>query len=284
MQMAQQDLSWSIPVMRAGYAGRGLVYLAVAGFSLWAIWHGGQAQSTSSALGQLEATWWGGVLLFLIFLGMFAYALWRLIDAIYDLEAYGSDGEGTVARLGMVVTGLVHLGIGILAFSLLFAGGGGGSGSSIPGAIGWVMQLPGGRWIVGIIGLIVVGAGGYYLRKAWKEEYRQHLRASRFTTRWNPVLKAGVAAQGVVVAIIGLLLIYAAFQAQPSEAGGVGAAFEWLSQQVYGQTLVVAVCIGLLGFAVFCFVNAAYRIIPKVVGDDIETLAARLKAEARAAT
>ena len=29
-------------------------------------------------------------------------------------------------------------------------------------------------------------------------------------------------------------------------------------------------------FAGFCFVNAAYRIVPKVAGDDIETLAARL--------
>ncbi len=42
--MSQHDLSWSIPVMRAGYAGRGLVYLAVAGFSLYAVWRGGQAQ------------------------------------------------------------------------------------------------------------------------------------------------------------------------------------------------------------------------------------------------
>ena len=138
--MSQNDLSWTLPVMRAGYAGRGLVYLVVAGFSLYAVWRGGQAQGTSSALSQLETTTWGGIILFLIFLGMFAYAIWRFIDSAYDLEDYGSDGEGAIARAGMITTGLVHGAIGVLAFTLLFSERSGG-GSSIAEAVGTVMQL-----------------------------------------------------------------------------------------------------------------------------------------------
>lgn len=276
--MTHQDLSWTIPLMRAGYAGRALVYFVVAGFSLWAIWHGGSAEGTSSALGRLETSWWGGAVLFLIFLGMVAYALWRLIDAIFDLEDYGTGGKGLIARTAMLVTGMIHLAIGVLAFSLLFGGGGGGGGSSIPKALGTVMAIPGGRWLVGIVGLIVIGAGLYYLHKAWQEKYRESLRASRFTRHWNPVLKAGVLAQGAIVAVIGALLVYAGVRANPSEAGGVGAAFSWISGQAYGQVLVTLICIGLLGFAVFCLVNAAYRIIPKIATGDIETLAASLKA------
>ena len=277
--MAGSDLSWAIPVMRAGYSGRGLVYLVVAGISLYSIWRGGQAQDTSSALGWLENTVGGGVLLFLILLGMLAYALWRVLDAAYDLEQYGSGGKGVVARLGMVVTGLVHLGVGILAFSLLFGSGQDG-GSSIPRYVGEVMRWPGGRWIVGTAALLILGAGGYYLHKGWNATYRKHLRANRFTTRWNPVLKAGVIAQGVVVGVIGLLFLFAAWRADPQEAGGVGEAFSWLSQQIYGQVLVAAVCIGLIGFAVFCFVNAAYRIVPRAAGPGIETLASRLTRQA----
>ena len=274
--MAEKDMSWAIPLMRAGYSGRGLVYLAVAGISLYSIWRGGRAQDTSSALGWLENTWGGGVVLFLILLGMVAYALWRVLDATYDLEDYGIDAKGIVARLGMLVTGLIHLGIGVLAFSLLFGSGGSEEGSSIPRYVGAVMQWPGGRWIVGLIAILILGAGGYYLRKGWQEEYRKHLRANQFTTRWNPVLKAGVIAQGVVVGVVGLLFLFAAWRANPQEAGGVGEAFSWLSQQIYGQVLVVAVCVGLVGFAIFCFVNAAYRIIPKASGPGIESLAEKL--------
>ena len=284
--MPSSDFSWSIPFMRAGYAGRGLVYLVVAGFSLYAIWLGGQAQGTSPALDQLENTGWGMAVLFLIFLGMLAYAIWRLIDAIYDLEAYGSEAKGMIARTGMLITGLIHLAIGISAFSLLFMGGGdsgGGGGSSITGAVATVMGLPAGRWIVGIVGAIVIATGAYYLHKAWKEKYRQRIRANEFTLRWNFLLKAGLGAQGLVIAIIGGLFVYAAWRANASQAGGVGEAFDWLTAQPYGQFLVVFVCIGLLGFALFCFVNAAYRIIPKAEGDDIETLGARLEAKAKQA-
>jgi hypothetical protein len=274
--MARNEFSWAIPMMRAGYAGRGLVYVVVAGISLYAIWRGGQAESTSSALATLETSAWGMFLLVLIFLGMFAYAVWRIVDAAWDLEDYGSDGEGIVARLGLVVSGIIHAGIGLVAFSLLFGSGGEGQGSSIPRYVGMVMQWPGGRWIIGIGGLITIGAGFFYVRKGWKETYREHLVANRFTTRWNTALKAGVISQGVIVAIVGLLLVYAALQADPSEAGGVGEAFSWLSGQPYGRILVVVICVGLLGFALFCFVNAAYRIVAKASDPDIETLAARL--------
>lgn len=269
-------MGWAIALMRVGYLGRGLVYLAVAGISLYSIWRGGQAQDTSSALGWLENTWGGGLALFLILLGMLAYAIWRVVDAAYDLEDYGSDGKGIVARLGMLVTGTIHLGIGVLAFSLLFGRGGGGEGSSIPRYVGAVMGWPGGRWIIGLVALLILGAGAYYLRQGWKNEYRKHLRANRFTARWNTVLKAGVMAHGAVIGVIGLLFLFAAWRANPQEAGGVGEAFSWLYDQAYGRILVTALCVGLVGFAIFCLVNAAYRIVPKASGPDLQSLADKL--------
>ncbi|WP_246020559.1 DUF1206 domain-containing protein [Paracoccus subflavus] len=274
--MAAKDMGWAIPVMRVGYLGRGLVYLAVAGISLYSIWRGGQAQDTSSALGWLENTWGGGMVLFLILLGMLAYAIWRVVDAAFDLEDYGTDGKGIIARIGMVVTGGIHLGIGMLAFSLLFSSSGGSDGSSIPRHVGQVMEWPGGRWIIGLVAVLILGAGGYYLRQGWKGEFRKHLRANRFTRRWSPVLQAGVMAHGLVIGVIGWLFLFAAWRADPQEAGGVGEAFSWLSSQAYGRFLVVAVCLGLAGFAIFCFVNAAYRIVPKASEPDLHSLADRV--------
>ncbi|ROU04215.1 DUF1206 domain-containing protein [Histidinibacterium lentulum] len=282
--MSQTDLSWSVPVMRSGYAGRGLVYLAVAGLSLWAIWRGGSAQGTGSALQEIESGWGGTTLLVLIALGLLAYMVWRLVDAAWDLEAYGSDGEGTVARLGMVTTGVIHGALGIGALLIAFGTGGSGGGSSVAEGTAAVMAQPFGRWLVGLAGVATIGAGLYYLRKAWKEEYHKHLRANPATLRLNPVLKAGVAAQGVVVTIVGGFLVTAALQADASEAGGLGQTFGWLYGQPFGQVLVVLLCLGLLGFAFFCFVNAAYRIVPKVAGDDVETLGRKLRQKARTAT
>ncbi|QHQ35836.1 DUF1206 domain-containing protein [Algicella marina] len=276
-----EDFAWAVPIMRAGYAGRGLVYLVVAGVSLWSISQGGEAEGTSQALDKLQGGL-GFAVVGLIVLGMLAYAVWRAVDSFWDLEAYGTDAKGLVARAGMVATGTAHFGIGVLALAVLIGrsgGGGGGMGEMLDR----VMQAPGGRVAVGVAGLLTIAAGIYYLHKAFTEGYRDHLCANRFTTHFNIGLKAGVAAQGVAVTIIGVLIAYAALTATGEEAGGMGSAFEWLHAQAYGRVLVAGLCFGLLAFAFFCFVNAAYRIIPKAAGDDIETLAAKLTAKARGA-
>jgi hypothetical protein len=95
---------------------------------------------------------------------------------------------------------------------------------------------------------------------------------------------AASVAHGVVTALIGILFVQAAWRANPAKAGGIGKAFAWLANQPYGQILVAAICIGLVAFALFSFVNAGYRVIPKVSGGDIETLAARLASKVRHAT
>ena len=270
----RDGLGWTVPVMRAGYAGRGLVYLVVAGFSLWAVWHGGQAEGTESAFARLEGSTWGTAVLIAIALGMLAYAVWRTIDAAYDLEAEGSDAKGLVARAGQVTTGLIHLGLGFAAVSLLMGSGGGEGGKSgVAKAASAVMQWPYGPTLVAIAGALTIGAGVYYVAKAVKGSYRRKLYANAFTRNFDGALRFGVLAQAALVLIIGGFLLYAGLTADPSEAGGVGETFSWVSQQAYGRWLVAALCVGLLGFATFCFVNAAYRIVPRVAGDEATSLA-----------
>ena len=216
------------------------------------------------------------MVLLLIFLGTLAFAVWNVIDSLCHLENCAADGEGIVARAGKIITALIYGGIGGVAFSLLFAGGRQDSDSSIAHWTAAVMGWPGGRWLIGLVGLIVAGAGVFFLVNGWQEKYREHFQANRFTQNWNWLLKAGVVARGVVTALIGILFLQASWRANPDKAGGIGKAFSWLVNQPYGQVLVAAICVGLIAFALFSFVNAAYRVVPKVSGGDIETLAARV--------
>ncbi|MDU8941920.1 DUF1206 domain-containing protein [Ovoidimarina sediminis] len=268
--MSAKDFSWAIPLMRAGYAGRGIVYLAIAGISLWAIWSGGSAQGTSSTFARLEHSGWGIAVLLLIALGMVCYAAWRMLDATYDLEDYGNDAKGFVARGGQITTGLIHGAIGLAALATVLAGSVTGDGeSAIATATRWVKSLPAGIWLVGIAGALTISAGLYYAAKAWNESYRDHVIGNEVTARWNWVLKAGVLSQAVIVTIIGGFLFYAAMTADPNQAGGLGQAFGWLRDKAYGQILVVLVCLGLIAFAVFCFMNARYRIVPRATAGDV---------------
>lgn len=278
------DFGWAKPIMQAGYGGRGLVYTVIGGVAVWAIWHGGTADGVKGAFRTLETTTGGGLVLALIVIGMAAYALWRVLDAAFDLEDYGSDAKGAVARAGMVVTGLTHLLIGLVALTLLIGAPGDASGgSNLVRGVSTVMSWPFGRWLVGLGGALTVAAGIYYFAKAYRMSYLQHLRGNAVTARWNDLLRAGVAAQGLVVTTVGAFLLLAARAADPGRAGGMGQTFSWISGQPYGRILVTLLALGLICFALFCFVNARYRIVPKAEGGDIETLGARLKAKAEAA-
>jgi hypothetical protein len=275
------DYSWAVPVMRAGYAGRGVTYLAVAGLSLWGIWRGGQAQGTEQALGNLSDSGWGVATLWVIAVGLFAYAIWRGIDAVEDLEEYGREAKGLVARAGMIVTGLIHGALAAVAIGYaLGSGGGSGGGGGVSSATGRVLELPAGAWIVGFAALCTIGAGLYYMAKGWKATYREKLRANEFTRNYDWALRFGVVAQGVLITIIGFFLGAAAMRGSEASAGGVGKAFDWVASLPGGWFLIVLLCIGLLGFAFFCFVNAAYRIVPKVSGGELTSLKDKLKAMA----
>ena len=272
--MSNKALDWAMPLMRLGYAGRGVTYLAIAGLSLWTIWQGGDAKGTSEALKAIETSPFGMAILTVIGAGLIAYTIWRVVDGIADLENEGTDGKGLIARAGQITTGLIHGALGLAALALAYGidDGSGGSGSGLARAAGMVMEMPGGRWLVALGGVLTIGAGLYYLHKGWTEGYRKTLRANHFTTHWNKVLKAGVIAQGITIGIIGVFFVTAGLTANPNEAGGLDKTFSWLSGQLYGQVLVTAMCLGLLGFALFLFVNAAYRVIPRLSDPDLETL------------
>lgn len=275
--MSESKMDWAMPVMRVGYGGRGLTYLAISGLSLWAIWHGGEAEGTTEALQSVEHSPFGTVILFIIGTGLVAYMIWRLLDAVADLEDYGTDAKGIIARLGMVATGLIHGALGVGAFYTIASAQEQGDGqSSIVTGTTKIMQMPMGAVVVGFTGLATVIAGGYYLHKAWSQNYRDNLIGNHFTTHWNRALQLGVAAQGVTVGVIGLFLVGAAWQSDASQAGGLGQTFAWLSQQTYGQVLVTLLCLGLLAFALFLFVNAVYRYVPRLTDPSLTTLRDKL--------
>ncbi|PYE86226.1 uncharacterized protein DUF1206 [Pseudoroseicyclus aestuarii] len=244
---------------------------------------GSTPEGTSDALERLEGQPWGVAALLVIALGLLAYGIWRLAAAFWDLEAYGTEAKGMIARAGQTVTGVIHIGLAAVAAAVVFGSGGSGGGSSIEDWTARIMGWPFGQWIVGIAGAIAAAAGLYYIYKGISEKYMRMLRSKPLTLRLRPLLTAGLAAQGVVITIIGGLLVYAAWTTNPQEAGGLGDAFTWLRDQPYGLWLVMALSLGLCAFCVFCLVNAAYRIIPRLGTDDVETLASKIEAKAKSA-
>lgn len=273
--------AWVVPVMRAGYAARGAVYTVVGGLAVAAALDGGQAEGTTSALAELSGEPWGVPLLWAIAIGLWAYTVWRLIDAFLDLEDYGSTAKGIIARAGQVVTGLIHGAIGASVAGIALGQGSGGGGAQ-----DWtakVMTLPYGAWIVIAVGCVTLAAGIFYIHKGWVGKYKRTLRVTPLTERLDPIMKYGFVAEGVVIGIIGGLIVFAGLTANPQQAGGVGEALQQLRVVAYGRILLGIVGLGLMAFAVENFVESVFRIIPRCAGPDIRTLAMQARAKAEQA-
>lgn len=239
---------------RLGFAARGLLYLVIAALVI-------TTGRTEDPAGALEYLGQGGgkILLIILTAGLIAYGLWRLSDAVFDIERHGDGKTGMAKRLGAGASALVHFFLAWQAIKLIQ----GIASAQEDGAqeqASSVLQLPGGATLLLLGGVILVGVGIYQIVKAAKASFLKHLDprvASENWVQWTG--RAGYAARGIVFLITGAFLFNAGLAEQASEAGGMGEALSWLS---HPWDSVVAV--GLLAFGLFSLIEARYRILRDV--------------------
>ncbi|MBD3663742.1 DUF1206 domain-containing protein [Sulfitobacter sp. TSTF-M16] len=259
--------------MRAGYGARGLIYTTVGALAFAAALNSNEASGTKDALATLRAQPWGVTALWIIGFGLFAYMIWRIVAGAADVEDHGTDGKGLIARAGQVVTGVLHGIIGVSVLSLAMGGGNAGSGGAAEDWTQKLMSMPAGRYLVAAAALIMLGAGIYYAYKGWSGSYKDHLESSTFTRDAEPVLMGGLIIYGGLLALVAVSLGFAALNSDASQAGGLGQALQSLRDMAFGRFLLGIAGLGLLAFALYNFVEAKYRVIPRISGSDVKTLA-----------
>lgn len=264
-QASSKVITWVVWLARLGYAAKGLVYITIGALAVQvAIGSGGETTGPSGALSSLSNGPFGQILLGLMAVGLFGYALWRLVQAGMDPDNEGSDAKGIAKRIGYAISGMIYGGFGVEAVRIVLSGGSSGGDSNQ--AEDWTARLmaqPFGLWLVGIVGVIVIGTGLYQFYRAYSAKFRLKLKLhemSREEETWaTRAGRIGFAARGVVYALIGGLLIVAAMQANPQAAGGIGEALQTLAQQPYGPWLLGVVAVGLAAYGFFAIVLARYR-------------------------
>ncbi|MBW6392124.1 DUF1206 domain-containing protein [Billgrantia antri] len=248
---------------RWGYAARGVVYLMVGGLAaLAALGQGGETTDSRGALERLMTAPWGDVLLGVISVGLVGYAIWRGTQSLKDTDHHGTDAKGLAIRGGLLVSAGTYLLLAFFAASLIFTlgGDGGGSGSGSETLAGWLMQQPYGRWLVGVVGVAIIGAGVAHGIKGWKMKFHRHFDMPPHTQRWAyPVCRFGLVVRGLVFLLIGAFFVLAAYEVNPDQAGGFAEVFSTLRSQIFGRWLLAFVALGLFAFGLYSLLEAIYR-------------------------
>jgi uncharacterized membrane protein YidH (DUF202 family) len=250
---------------RTGFVAKGVVYGIIGILTFKAAFDmGGQKAGQLQVLEFLEKQTFGNILLVLMALGLACYAAWRFVQAIKDPENIGDDKKGTAKRIGFFCSGLLYLGIGVLAALKAFGAGRGSSGSSGSMQKSSFLASETGLWIIGIVGVGIIIAGIFQFVKAYKNDYYKKLGLASLSEKKKretvkKTAEFGLSSRGVILVIIGFFAIKAAVNSNPSEIKTTQEAFSFLQDSAYGPWLMGVVAAGLVAYAAYMFLMARYR-------------------------
>jgi len=247
---------------RAGMVCYGLVHIIVAYLAIQvALGDSGQQADQNGAIQEVGATSFGAVVLWVLAVGLIAYGLWQLGMAAGGFGWVQKKGKRTRRRIGAVAKAVVGISLGIYAARLVTGSGSGQSGNQRQQEFtAKLLALPAGPFLVGIVAAIVLGVAVSEIRKGIKKSFLQDLDLQDLpngTQQWVRRLGVfGYIAKGVVFGIVGVLLLFAAFQSNPEEAGGLDRALKTLAAQPFGAVALIVVAVGFAAFGVYCFAAA----------------------------
>ena len=109
------------------------------------------------------------------------YAIWRFAQAILDRDDEGNDFEGWAKRAGCLAKGVFYAGLSLLAISFLT--GPRGESANERERTAQVFEWPLGRWLVGALGVALVGYGLWNGYRSSPASTGSTSRRGRFTAR-----------------------------------------------------------------------------------------------------
>jgi Domain of Unknown Function (DUF1206) len=267
-QKAEAGSGWYAWLARSGLVAKGVSFGVVGALAVGvAAGTGGKTTSREGALQTLAENTWGKILLVLLAVGFAGYAIWRFVQAFAERED-DDDETGTAKkwgkRAGYVGRGAIYAGLTFTTVKLLLGSGGEQSqNEKAQKTTAAVLDWPGGRWLVGIAGLAIIGAGLWNLYRGIKKKFEDKWRTAEMSEterKWGG--RAGVAghlARAVVFTLIGIFVTKAAVEFDPKDAIGLDGALQKLADASYGPYLLGLTAAGMVCYGIYCLVDARYR-------------------------
>jgi hypothetical protein len=243
---------------RWGYVSNSIVYFIVGSLAAsWAAGYGGRITDAEGAMAFVRAHRYGSLLLAALAIGFFSYASWRILSA-FDLRTHGA--RRVLGRIVAFTKGLVYGALGFEAIRLA-------TDARRATSSEWAVAMLTGAWgesLVWIVGSIALVFGAHELYRGYAAELSDALALHEIRSgmrKWVVAIsRFGIAARGVVIAVIGAKLIQTAIDGQPERARQATAALRVAARHSeYGAPIFAVIGVGLMAYAVYLLVLARYR-------------------------
>jgi hypothetical protein len=248
---------------RIGFVARGVIYVTIGLLAIQVAMHSSHKRTDQKgAMETIASQPFGHWLLVAVAVGLGGYALWRFVQAAVGHGPEGGGDHSTMGRIMAAASGVAYLGMCALAVSILLGASSQSSSDPHKSAAG-VLAWPGGQYIVGAAGLILIGAALYQGYKGLSKNFLEEDK----TDQMSPTVKKWITGIGVVghlsrmvaFGLIGIFVVRAAIDYAPDKAVGLDGALASLAHQTYGQFLLGVVAAGLIAFGLYSIADARYR-------------------------
>ena len=252
---------WMDYAVRFGLITYGVVHLLIAWLSIQlALGDRKESVSGTGALSELVTQPFGRTMVWLVAAGMALLVVWRLLELVAGHR--GEDGADLWRhRAADALKAGIYGALGYAALSVAHGGGSGGDKKE-EAITARLMDQSWGVWIVGIIGLAVIGYGLGLIYRGLSESYREHLEAEGQSGDLGQAYlllgKVGYVAKGGAIGIVGGLFLWAAVTHDPDKSGGLDDALRTVLEQPFGPLLLGAIAIGIACYGLFCFARARH--------------------------
>ena len=217
--------------------------------------------SPTGAIKEVAQSPGGTVLLWALAIGLFIYAMWRVITALLPGS---TDAKGWAIRIGYFVSAVIYATFAITALSLANSQAKNVNGNQkVTDLTTRTMSSGAGRWLIGLVGAVVIGAALYRLVKGLSMDVTEEMDVvgmSARRLRWTEGLGAiGEIGRGIAIGLIGFFLVRAAITFDPAQATGLDGALRRLAVEWWGVLIVAVVGIGFIAYGVFCLTTFTHR-------------------------
>jgi hypothetical protein len=238
---------------RIGLAARAFIYLIIAWLAVQiALGHTTQQANQKGAVAALAGHPGGTFALWILGIGLGAYALWRLSEAALGTAA---DGRRVGPRIQSLVRGIVYAVFAVIALSFVAGTRGQGQDQQQESGTARLIRHTPGRILVAVIGAVVIAVGLGMIVEGARKKFSRQLRMDQLTgPARTVVLRLGMVgniARGAVFALAGVFTIDAAVTRQPNKSTGLDGALRTLANRPYGPWLLAAVAAGLFAFGLY---------------------------------
>lgn len=254
------ESDWLDHAIRAGLIAYGVVHLLVAWLAIQLAFGDKEEQASSNgAMQYLAEQPLGGVLLWLIAVGMLMLVIWRLLEFAFGFREVSDDSKRWRKRATSLLKAVIY---GAIGWSAVRTATGDSSGGGTDSTTAKLMDLPAGQWIVGAVGLAIIAYGISLIVRGWTEKFREHLDAQGQSgdegSAYVLLGKVGYIAKGIAIGLVGILFVYAAFTQDPEKSGSTDKALHKVLQQPFGPWLLVILSVGIACYGLFQFARARH--------------------------